>query len=276
MNKLLTTLGAITLLLSGVSPFAIISTTNHHNNSVATSKNNQAVIKRHHKFDIWNLSTWGDKQKQVIVSSYIKSATSWYQNQISKSLPKTWSQWNTDYSGIDNNLNTLINSFELINHAFNNRSFNFTVEPYPSGSSDLGKDLLNGIHYYIKALPQSAFTGQIDFIVKGNINPPNPWSLVKPAIPLSPQKTVNAIKNKISQFSLDVPDGTPISVANPQTILAIKKSLQKNNVNLTNLDLQKFYFDPEITLALGYGVGVPTKITYKDATASIMLSVLLH
>lgn len=236
MNKLITTLGAITLLSSGASPLAIISTTNHYNNSVATSKNNQALIKPHHKFDLWNLSTWGDTQKQIIAKSYLQQASLWYQKQKQTSQSTSWDTWFNNGYGYE--VLVIKNAFNLINSdagfgtQFSNICLHRSV--VVKTTTDLATALANGIHYYVKALPDIVFTGQMNFVIKGNIDP-------KPTPKPSPEQVeANAIKNKITDTKFTV-KGLGVSDFN-EYIPEIRKACELDNPLLTASDLQKMIF----------------------------------
>lgn len=165
MNKLLTTLFTTALLSSGFSPLATISSINNYN---------QATVEPTTKFNEWDLSTWGAKQKQIIATSYITSASKWYKQQQT-TQSRDWYSWNVDnHTGNDFATST---AFNLINSAFGsylNKSgfFVYFYQPEPSQTTDLKALLAKGIRFYIKAMvykPRQVFTGELSIMFKGNI-----------------------------------------------------------------------------------------------------------
>lgn len=155
MRRLFTLLSSLALISSVAS-------------SVMACNDNIGATNPDSKFNLWNLSTWGDKQKQVIVKSYLKSAKGWYDPTDPDQQHSTWSDWTTNYYQQSAQEPYAINTaFDLVNSAFDTKYVAYSYQPIPSG--DLKQDLAKGVNLIMNSLRSGAFTGELTMTIKGEI-----------------------------------------------------------------------------------------------------------
>ncbi len=89
MKKILTLIGTISIVSSGIS--TVVSCDN--NNSSGNSKTSkESEINSY--YNPMNLSTWGDKQKTIIQNAYLNYARNWKPlDYYVRPVSKTWKRW---------------------------------------------------------------------------------------------------------------------------------------------------------------------------------------
>ena len=118
------------------------------------------------KFNIWNISTWGNDQKSMIIKSYLKSAKSFYRPfRYQPHEYPTWNDWVQNEES-----DSLNDAFQLINTLSSvGANIVYTVEPTPKG--DLEQVLAKGVNYYFECPPKAGqvLSGNMSVLIEGII-----------------------------------------------------------------------------------------------------------
>lgn len=158
MNKILTTLFAMTFISGGASPLAAIS----NNNDNVVSKNDHKA-NTNPTFNEWDLTTWGPSQKSIIVQSYLAKASSCYQSD------QTWANWCAKGTKWMSDEETAVwHAFMKVNPFFD--IFNVAYAYIPQVGGDLKQDLAQGVNLFMQVTPNDlGLKGWTRVVIQGNI-----------------------------------------------------------------------------------------------------------
>ena len=172
MKKILTLIGTISIVSSGIS--TVVSCDN--NNSSGNSKTSkESEINSY--YNPMNLSTWGEKQKTIIQNNYLDYAKKWKPTTLPpnpKPLPKTWQQW-TNWNYYEQAIDA---GGKIISSWFSAGGLYPTV--YSQANSKAGEILTNdnktllsvilkqGIYLYLVGYKE--MTGNTSIFIQGDIS----------------------------------------------------------------------------------------------------------
>ena len=156
MRKILAFLSVFTIC----TPFASIVSACKEENPGATDPDS--------KFNVWDLSTWGNAQKDIINKAYIDAVKSWYS--ITNPNYNLWSAWNS------NDQRTLQTALNKINTKLNlNNGGNATWVYFPvPGNKDNVNNLFNkGLNLYVKGINSdvTGISGNFNMEINGGVQP---------------------------------------------------------------------------------------------------------
>ena len=158
MKKILSLLTILTVS----TPFASIVSGCSTKQNEDKLNNSEVIIQPSKKFDVWNLSTWGAQQKQVINQAYLNEAKNYDSD-------TTWGDWLYTYlyenSAIDisfDKINPLIDVFNP------NPNISRFYLPTPNDKDSLKDVLSKGIELYVKGIKDGIY-GDLTMEIKGNI-----------------------------------------------------------------------------------------------------------
>ncbi len=159
----------LTLLAVGAFSASCLTVTS------ACSNSNDGATNPNLKFDVWNLSSWGDAQKNIISKCYLETAQKDNTIHERSGKPLSWGDWSdTDVFTQDTSFeeDSLFMGLDKINQdiyiGLLGDDVNWFDLPTPSYKASLKTVLSQGIELYLKGYKDGIY-GHLSVAIKGSI-----------------------------------------------------------------------------------------------------------